>query len=204
MRRSRVHDHGGFGPYTIEDLHARADDGKGLELEDGWLVELSPSAPHQWAVDTLRDLLKEAAAKSGAAAFVAGGGEWEISTPRGIRKPDVFVVPKDVARASIVYRTPTTIPGGEVLLAVEVISPGSSSERTDRVHKLSEYASLGIPQYWIAEFTPDALVHAMVLDDGATAYRLGSVTKQGSVFEATVQADVPIEVSFDPGIMTEF
>jgi Uma2 family endonuclease len=186
MRSQRVHDHGGFGPYTVEDLHARPDDGKGLELEDGWLVELSPSAPHQWAVDTLRDLLKAAVRQAGATAFVAGGGEWEISTPVGIRKPDVFVVPTDVARASIVHRNPTTIPGGEVLLAIEVISPGSSSERSDRVRKFEEYATLGI------------------LDDGAAVYRLDSVTKQGSVFEATVQAGKPVAVSFDPGVMTEF
>jgi Uma2 family endonuclease len=199
MRRSQVHDHGGFGPYTIEDLHARADDGKGLELEDGWLVESSPSAPHQWAVDALRDLLKAATLEAGAAVLVAGGGEWEISTPVGIRKPDVFLVPKDVARASVVHRNPITIPGGEALLAVEVISPGSSSERTDRVRKPGEYAALGIPQYWIAEYTPDPLVQVMVLDDGRAAYRLDSVTKKGSVFEATVQADVPIEVSFDHG-----
>jgi Uma2 family endonuclease len=204
MRSQRVHDHGGFGPYTVEDLHARPDDGKGLELEDGWLVELSPSAPHQWAVDTLRDLLKAAVRQAGATAFVAGGGEWEISTPVGIRKPDVFVVPTDVARASIVHRNPTTIPGGEVLLAIEVISPGSSSERSDRVRKFEEYATLGIPQYWIAEFTPEPLIKAMILDDGAAVYRLDSVTKQGSVFEATVQAGKPVAVSFDPGVMTEF
>ncbi len=205
MRSQRVHDHGGFGPYTIEDLHARADDGKGLELEDGWLVELAPSAPHQWAVDTLRDLIKDAVREAGAGAFVAGGGgEWEISTPAGIRKPDVFVVPKDVARASIVHRDPITIPGGEALLTIEVISPGSSSERTDKVRKLKEYAMLGIPQYWIAEFTPVPLVHLMILDEEAGTYRADSVTRRGSVFQAVIHADVPVEVSFDPGVMVEF
>jgi Putative restriction endonuclease len=36
----------------------------------------------------------------------------------------------------------------------EVISPGSGSERTDRLRKVGEYARLGIPQYWIVEHTP--------------------------------------------------
>ncbi|MFI0349295.1 hypothetical protein [Actinomadura sp. 9N407] len=49
MSIASTHDHGGFGPYTIEDLHAREDDGKGLELEDGWLIELSPSAATAYA-----------------------------------------------------------------------------------------------------------------------------------------------------------
>jgi Uma2 family endonuclease len=39
-------------------------------------------------------------------------------------------------------------------LVAEVISPGSGSERTDRLRKVSEYARLGIPQYWIIEHTP--------------------------------------------------
>jgi Putative restriction endonuclease len=36
----------------------------------------------------------------------------------------------------------------------EVISPGSGSERTDRLRKVGEYARLGIPQYWIVEHPP--------------------------------------------------
>jgi hypothetical protein len=36
----------------------------------------------------------------------------------------------------------------------EVISPGSGSERTDRLRKVGEYVRLGIPQYWIVEHTP--------------------------------------------------
>ncbi|MFD3743211.1 hypothetical protein [Nocardia sp. NPDC058633] len=33
----------GFGPYTVldlHDLHDLSEDGKGFELEDGWLVEV--------------------------------------------------------------------------------------------------------------------------------------------------------------------
>jgi hypothetical protein len=29
----------GFGPYTVLDLHELTEDGKGFELEDGWLIE---------------------------------------------------------------------------------------------------------------------------------------------------------------------
>ncbi|MFB4314675.1 Uma2 family endonuclease [Actinomadura sp. 21ATH] len=204
MSIAPTHDHGGFGPYTIEDLHAREDDGKGLELEDGWLIEWSPSAAHNWAAERLRRRLEHAAEEAGAAVFIAGGGEWEISTPAGIRKPDVFLVPSEVARASIVDRSPITIPGGEVLLAVEVISPGSGSERSDRVRKLREYAGLGIPQYWLAEFTPRPRVQVMVLDDDAAAYRADALVAEGETLDVTVQADKPLRVRFDPRLMIEF
>ncbi|TYK46358.1 Uma2 family endonuclease [Actinomadura decatromicini] len=191
-------------------MHAREDEGKGLELEDGWLIELSPSAPHNWVSMQLGELLK--AAGAGAEVFVAVGGEWEISTPAGIRKPDVFVVPKDVARASIVNRSPVIIPGGELLLVAEVISRGSASERTDRVRKLREYAQLGIPQYWIVEFAPLPKAHVFVLGDdnraerpgGASGYRLDRTVVAGQTLDAKIEASRPFTVRFDPQSLIEF
>lgn len=201
---SVAHDHGGFGPYTMDDLHAREDEGRGLELEDGWLVELSPSSPHNWVVMQLQEILKETARDAGADVFVPGGGEWEISTPAGIRKPDVFVVPRSVARNSIVDRSPAVIPGGELLLVVEVISPGSGSERTDRVRKLKEYAALGIPQYWLAEFSPHPRIQVFALDEGIGAYRSHASAAAAEVLKVEVQADTTFTVEFDPQIFTEF
>lgn len=202
---SVAHDHGGFGPYTMDDLHAREDEGRGLELEDGWLIELSPSAPHNWMAMQLQEILKATAADAGATVFVAGGGEWEISTPAGIRKPDVFVVPRSVARNSIVDRNPTVIPGGELLMVAEVISPGSGSERADRVRKLKEYAALGIPQYWLAEFSPRPKVHVFALDDEiGGVYRSYAAAMAGEVLKVEVQADSAFTVTLDPEILTEF
>ena len=40
----------GFGPYTILDLHELPDDGKGFELEDGWLIEAAAGARHNWVM----------------------------------------------------------------------------------------------------------------------------------------------------------
>jgi Uma2 family endonuclease len=39
----------------------------------------------------------------------------------------------------------------EVVLVVEVVSPGST--RTDHVAKRNEYADAGIPHYWIVDIT---------------------------------------------------
>ncbi|WP_327150370.1 Uma2 family endonuclease [Nocardia sp. NBC_01329] len=135
----------GFGPYTVLDLYDLPEDGKGFELEDGWLVEVAAGARHSFIGWSLAGLIRTAADR--ADVFVCDGGEWEVSTPTGIRKPDIFVVPRAVARAAIVDESPKLIPGTDILLAVEVVSPGSGSERTDRVRKVREYAALGISQY---------------------------------------------------------
>ena len=73
-----------------------------------------------------------------------------MSTPAGIRKPDVFMVPKDVARGAIGRRVRTYY-ASDLLLVAEVVSSRSGSERTDRVQKVGEYAKAGIPLYWIIE-----------------------------------------------------
>lgn len=200
-------DHGpvpgeGFGPYTVRDLDALPEGGKGFELEDGWLIELSPSPWHNWAGQKLARILDVAAEHAGASVFVGFGGEWDVSTPAGIRKPDVFLIDREVARAAIEDRSPQQIPGRELLLAVEVISPGSASERTDRVRKVKEYAGLGVPQYWIVDLDPHPHVVVLGLEEGSHSYRALHKTDAGSVLEVEVPADKPLTVSFDPAMLT--
>lgn len=207
---SVAHDHDWSGPYTVDDLHAREDEGRGLELEDGWLVELSPSPLHNIAYRRLHEAIEAAAAQAGASVYVDRGGDWEISTPAGIRKPDVFVLPGQVAEELFVEGGPIAIPGQELLLVVEVVSPGSGSERTDRMRKLKEYAALRIPQYWIVDYTPEPRVQVFVLDDEETdpvgnksdAYRLDRSAEAGETLEAEVKADKTFTVRFDPARLT--
>ncbi|MGH3418442.1 MAG: hypothetical protein ACRDOD_02405 [Streptosporangiaceae bacterium] len=115
MRVRGMLEDAGFGPYTILHLHELPEDGKGLELEDGWLVEVAASSRHNWALRNLSRITEDSAARAGSAVVVCEGGEWEISTPAGIRKPDVFVIPREIARAVILDETPKVIPGSELL-----------------------------------------------------------------------------------------
>ncbi|GAA0729981.1 Uma2 family endonuclease [Dactylosporangium roseum] len=48
------------------------------------------------------------------------------------------------------------LPTGDVLLVVEIVSPGS--EATDTVTKRHEYAMAGVPQYWTVDRDPDQTV----------------------------------------------
>jgi Uma2 family endonuclease len=184
----------GFGPYTILDLHELPEDGKGFEVEDGWLVEVAASSRHNWVLRNLSRIIEDAAARAGSAVIVCEGGEWEISTPARIRKPDV--ISRETARAVILEETPKVIPGSELLLVAEIISPGSSSERTDRVRKVGEYASLGIPQYWIVKHSPDLKVQILTL--GENGYLRGASAVAGTELAAGIEADRPFFVSFDP------
>ncbi|MFA1545539.1 Uma2 family endonuclease [Actinomadura chokoriensis] len=206
---SIAHDHGGLGPYTVEDLHAREDEGRGLELEDGWLVELSPNPLHNMAYERLRQIIRTAAADADASLLVTSGSDWEIETPVGIRKPDVVVIPGDIAASWYDGVCPATIPGQDLLLVVEVVSPRSGSEGRDRFRKPQEYAAMGIPQYWLVDYTPEPIVQVFVLDDhevGPTgnrvsAYRLDQTAKSGDVLEVEVSADKPFTVRFDPQVL---
>jgi Uma2 family endonuclease len=67
--------------------------------------------------------------------------------PGFVRRPDIVVVHRDVPRR--VQREGGVIRASDVLLVVEIVSPGS--RRTDHVIKRGEYADAGIPHYWIVD-----------------------------------------------------
>jgi Uma2 family endonuclease len=202
MRARRPAGGADFGPYTVLDLHALADDGKGFELEDGWLVEVAASSRHNWVLLNLAEVIKTAATAARSPVVVCPGGEWEISTPAGVRKPDVFVVPREVARAVIFDESPKMIPGSELLMVAEVVSPGSGSERTDRMRKVMEYAALGIPQYWLVEHAPRPSVQVLRLE--GAGYVAGAVVTEGAILEAEIDADKPFTVFIDPSRLLAF
>jgi Uma2 family endonuclease len=73
----------------------------------------------------------------------------------GGRIPDLIVWSKTQAEG-------IWLPAADVLLVVEIISPGS--EATDTVAKRTEYAGAGIPQYWTIDQDPAQTVTLYRLD----------------------------------------
>jgi Uma2 family endonuclease len=183
------------GPYTLYDLDALPEDGKRYELADGWLTELSPSPWHDHAAERLKGILKDAARLADAQVYIAGGPN-DVSTPAGIRKPDVFVVPLDVARAAIAGKA-RTYSAADLLLVVEVISPRSGSEQVDRVRKVREYAEAGIPLYWIVDLEPEVKISVLALRDGEYVQDAGSRAGHALI------SSHPFAISFDPAALTE-
>jgi Uma2 family endonuclease len=67
--------------------------------------------------------------------------------PGTVRRPDVVVVTRTASQR--IDREGGVLRAPDVLLAVEIVSPGS--RRMDYVMKRAEYADAGIPHYWIVD-----------------------------------------------------
>jgi Uma2 family endonuclease len=78
-----------------------------------------------------------------------------------------------------------------------VISPRSGSEQVDRVRRVREYASAGIPRYWIVDLEPEAKITILTLR--GHEYAQDAEIRAGD----TLTAIQPFAISFDPGTLTE-
>jgi Uma2 family endonuclease len=136
--------------WTPEMVFALPDDGRRYEIVDGALVVTpSPGFEHQEALGRLYVALRLYAAREPDVIVVSSPAD--LRGPRTMVQPDLYAVRRDLAR------TPFPWPLGQVLLAVEVLSP--SNRRHDLVTKQRLYQEAGIPLYWIVD--PDEqCVHA--------------------------------------------
>jgi Uma2 family endonuclease len=115
-----------------------------------------PEPRHQWAMVELCTQLKPQLPEGWLP--VADSDVVLFDEPLTVRIPDVVVAPRSV----LAPRHRIVAP--EVVLAVEIISPGSS--RIDRVLKLSEYQDAGIGDYWLVDLDEPSLT-AFRLTDGS-------------------------------------
>lgn len=148
------------GPYTWDDFVALEEDDL-RELVDGHLVEIEvPGAPHERIVVRLSRPL-DAWAEQHGGVVLASGYKVRVSDRRGVM-PDV-----QYHRSS--GRLPEkALDDGRPDLAIEIVSP--SSQRYDRITKLSWYASIGVPEYWIVDPRERSL-ERLVLRDGSYSIR---------------------------------
>ena len=176
------------------------DPSRRFELVEGVLVEAPrPALLHQLALGRLvaaaQDQLPVGLVAVGEVEIVVDPGGTAGSTsgqgtgPATVRVPDVIVVP-----AAVAEQNPARVAAADVLVAVEIISPGTKA--MDRVTKQVEYARAGIPGYWIVDLDPPAVtMTAQLLVDG--------------VYEVTADGDgvlhllTPIEVALDLRRLTD-
>ena len=130
-------------PEVMALIDATPDPTPRYELVDGeLLVTPSPIGPHQKAVRELMLELGNYLRRNPAGEVLDSPFDVELE-PETIVQPDVFVVPPDEAR-----RLETEMPGRSLLLAIEIISPGSA--RGDRGAKRKLYQR-HVPEYWIVD-----------------------------------------------------
>lgn len=135
------------GGWTVDDL---PDVEFRYELVDGALLVTPPEAPRNSRV-AARLLVLLAPLVDAEHEVLLHGGLYVDR--RNYREPDLYVCRRAAIDAGRVH-------AGDLLLAVEVMSPSSVS--TDRVTKPAQYAAAGIPHYWRVEPEPRTLVvHAL-------------------------------------------
>ncbi|HET8581649.1 MAG TPA: Uma2 family endonuclease [Jatrophihabitans sp.] len=172
--------------WTFEDLQALPEDAdwRRYEIVDGALV-VSPGVftQHEFASARLRRLLDRA----GLPAFETIG-PMAVDLHPSYRIPDLIVVRAELARIKL-----KLLPPAEVLLVVEVVSPGSRT--TDRITKPAEYAAAGIPVYLRVETEPDVTLTVYELDAGASIYTERGTYGPGETahLDRPFAADIPVD-----------
>lgn len=169
--------------WTIDDLDSWPVSNVRYELTDGALtVSPSPSSVHQSVAARLLVRL-EALAPADLVVTQAV----EIRFARQLtRIPDVLVVRSDEPRRH--WFAPS-----EVLLAVEIESPGSHVE--DRVTKPTIYAQHGIPAYWRIELDP---IRARVHRLGGDRYVETSGSQERLTATTPFEVDLQLEELLPP------
>jgi Uma2 family endonuclease len=113
------------------------------ELIDGeLLVTPSPDNPHQRAVRELFLLVHAYVERHGIGETLFSPSDIELA-PDTIVQPDLYVM------SSTSRLTRRWSADDRLLLAVEVLSPGSA--RHDRVKKRRFFARVGVPEYWVVD-----------------------------------------------------
>ncbi len=139
-----------LGPHTVAEWRQTdpPTDGARLELILGhFVLSPHPGGPHQFAVGALYRTLWFAAKAAGRTDLcVLPGAAVEISTAwRTALVPDVVVLGAKPH--------PTTFEPEDLVLAVEVWSPGN--KRAERELKIAGYAGAGVEFLWTVEMAKD-------------------------------------------------
>jgi Uma2 family endonuclease len=144
--------------FTIADYAELGEDDRyRWELQEGNLVmSPSPSPDHMLASGELRDQLKT---QLPGTVVVIQDVDIDLQLDRAdrpgtSRRPDLIVIQR--SEVTRVRAEGGILRASEVVLAIEIISPGS--RRTDYVIKRAEYADAEIPHYWIVDLEPPEAV----------------------------------------------
>jgi Uma2 family endonuclease len=165
--------------WTIDDL---PDDGNRYELIDGSLLVAPPPAkPHFRATSRLRRLLEAACPPS---LFVGECAGINLGHRRTYRVPDIVVV-----RAAALDGTDAAFEPADVVLVVEVLSPGVEGD--DLILKRHQYGRAGIGHYWIVDQRQRSLT--VLRFDGAGGYDEMATVRPGT----TWHTDTPYEIGLD-------
>jgi Uma2 family endonuclease len=171
------------GGWTTDDLDGLPEDGHRRELIDGVLIMTpSPTNEHQYIAMRLGVALDDACPDD----YVANQAvEVRVDTRRSLI-PDVLVTTAEPAE-----RRRSRYAPDEVVLVVEVVSPGSLT--LDRFAKPALYAEARIPYYWRIETEGGVRVYTHRLDPDKAMYVETDVFTDRITVSEPWPIDIPIE-----------
>lgn len=170
------------GLMTIEEYFALPEDSSArYELQEGLLVmSPKPIREHQRVVVRLGALF-EVQLPTGWECLPDFEVVVQTEEPATVRAPDLVVVREGGPSKRV--------GAGEVVLAVEIISPGS--RKVDTVLKPYEYAEAGIAHYWLIDLDPPV---PSITVFGLGAPGEGYVESQTATGELAVTEPFPLHV----------
>jgi len=168
--------------WFADDLDHLPEAPRHTELIDGALVFMM-SPQRYWHAIVITVLTNTLASQAPAGVYVVPEMTVRLDD-RNRPEPDILATtaPIDFNR--------TWFAPGDVLLAIEVVSP--ESEHRDRTVKLRKYAEAGIAHFWIIEEEDGApVVHVYELDRATSAYA------PAGIFRGRLERTVPFTIDIN-------
>jgi Uma2 family endonuclease len=136
---------------SFEEFTAQYGDNPRYELIDGELRDLEPTGPHEAVAGNIAGRIFLEILHANLKWIVPKNCLIKPPAAEAIAlRPDVIVLNEDkLDREPFWQREPIICNGSTVELVVEVIS---TNWQDDYARKVEEYAFLGIPEYWIADY----------------------------------------------------
>ncbi|MEV8022787.1 Uma2 family endonuclease [Streptomyces sp. NPDC086554] len=163
------------------------------ELVDGNIVVRGAT---KWWHDQVRDELYFHLRTARREPYAANVERWTMFDERTVPKPDIVVFDKTGLDVRTLECTPVT----SVVLAVEVVSPGSRTD--DRFRKPGMYAEAGISYYWRVERGDDDIpvVHEFWRHHESGVF---VPSPDSPVHTGKLTTEVPFPVDIDLGSLVE-
>ncbi|MFC4059693.1 Uma2 family endonuclease [Planomonospora corallina] len=176
------------GAYTVEDWLALPETRERIELIDGSLVvSPAPATGHALCAQRLVRILLDSAPD-----------DVEVVEAANVRvREEGFIPDIVVAWAEPILANEVLLDSGDLLMAVEIVSPGN--RKRDHLVKPSSYAAAGVPVFMRVELHGEGvlpLVEVFTAKEGE--YVKIAAARAGQTLSLTE----PYEIAFDPAVLT--
>ncbi|MBD2177767.1 Uma2 family endonuclease [Pseudanabaena sp. FACHB-1998] len=138
-------------PVSLDEFIALYGGNNRYELIDGEVFDLEPTGQHEEVAALITAKICVQIEQLGLPWFVLQRGLFRPSSASMTAfRPDVIVVDRtEVAKESLWQEQSIITMGSSIKFVAEVVS---SNWQNDYARKVEDYAALGIPEYWIADY----------------------------------------------------